>query len=351
VRFLICPGMARAGTTFLWQQLNKNSDMFNFSRNQEVRYLSRPKASFLEYLEQFHTADPDKIFLDVSPIYLYRVDNVLKNLKDILADHQVSFVVNIRSPMEQAYSLYLHRIRGHISVLGGASFKGAGQELFEARAINQSIFDSDSYFAARNLKIAPFIKGVIENFGRESLTFIDFNREFGTAGPAAKVENLLRKPLQEFDYSEQVNRGGNALPWYVYGGAKGTTFEWEGRTFIIDPQTLVLISSRMHTQSWTGVDPMQAAQALNGAALWTRFLPRERVEERFNRHFAKQWQRLSELLEYDFLKSVNHKDIVTARSFPPDYLDDVEGVTASQTRRGRGNKKRKRRRKAKRVRI
>lgn len=327
MRFLICPGMARGGTTFLWRQIAKNDAIFNISKDQELRYLARKNADLDGYLQRFRTADASRIFFDVSPIYLFKTPQVMENIKRVLASHEVFFNLNIRSPMDHAYSLYLHRIRGHVARLGHGKSALVGKDLYEAGAVNQFIFDSTEYFLRRPLRIADFVESILNNFGRDAMTFIDFNKEFGTPAPVAKLEKMLGVRLEPFDYSQTTNRGGNKLPTYIYGGEEGMTFEAGDMVYKIEPRTLLLVGGRNSTRSWPNVDPLRAAQVMNGANLWTTFVPKERVQELFERHFEKEWRRLSDLLEYDFLSSVQHKDFITYKSMPLRYVERVAGVS------------------------
>jgi hypothetical protein len=326
MRFLICPGMARSGTTFLWQQLSGNKDIFNISKDQELRYLGKERVTFKGYMTRFHTTDPSKIFLDVSPIYLFKSPTVVENMKNILRGHEVRFILHVRSPMEHAYSLYLHQIRETISRHGHMRPGLVGKGRFEAGSVNQYIFDRPSYFLKRPLRIVEFVEGVIRNFGRESLAFVDFNREFGTDAPASKLEKLLNVRLKPFDYSQTTNRGGNQLPAYIYGGENGITFEAGDLVYSVEPRTMILVAGRNSTKSWPNVEPQLAAQIFNGAGLWTTYVPKQRVQELFERHFEKPWQRLSSLLDYDFLASVQHKDLVTYKTMPLTYVKNVAGI-------------------------
>lgn len=327
MRFLICPGMARAGTTFLWEQLTKNTETFNISKTQELTYLQTRHADFEEYLECFQTRDESKIFLDVSPVYLFRGARVIENIERILGGHQVFIVLSVRSPIEQSYSLYMHQIRGHVSRLENKRSVFVSREVHDAGWVNHYLFDCNTFFESKPLQIADFVEGFIAYAGREAITFIDFHRDFGTTVPGDRLEAMLGISLKPFDYSERANQGRNQLPWYVYGGPGGATVEFNDRNFTIAPRTLVLVGGRGGTRSWQDVDPMRAAQILSSAALWTRYVSQDRVEELFDRHFKAQWQRLSKALSYDFLSAIRHKELVVNRLAPPLYLGRVPGVS------------------------
>ena len=201
------------------------------------------------------------------------------------------------------------------------------REAHEAGWINHYLFDSDTFFETRPLQIAEFTEAFIEYAGRDAITFVDFHKDFGTPAPVGRLEAMLGVSLEPFDYSERANQGRSQLPWYIYGGGEGATVEFNDHAFFVAPRTLVLVGGRGGTRSWQDVAPMRAAQVLGGAALWTRYVPRERVETLFDRHFKEQWQRLSDALNYDFLNAVQHKDLVVNRLAPPLYLGKVEGVT------------------------
>jgi hypothetical protein len=66
---------------------------------------------------------------------------------------------------------------------------------------------------------------------------------------------------------------------------------------------------------------------MNGANLWTTYVPKKRTQELFERHFESEWRRLGDLLEYDFLASVVHKDLMTHKSMPLTFLKHVAGVS------------------------
>jgi len=116
MKFLIIPGFAKSGTTFLYEQLANSGAPVNLPKRKEVDYFRNAK-NLAGYLDQFQTADPDKVFIDASPLYGLLNSGTASNIKKVLKDHEVKFVFCLREPLSRAYSQYMHDINmrmGHI---------------------------------------------------------------------------------------------------------------------------------------------------------------------------------------------------------------------------------------------
>ena len=122
VDFLVV-GAARAGTTVLFETLNKHPMIFIPPRK-ECRYFSCMPREFAgpstispneiiqspeEYQGLFKKAKPGQLCGDVSPDYLYFHQNaVRKILNEINA--QVPIIIVLRNPIDRAYSNYLQNV-------------------------------------------------------------------------------------------------------------------------------------------------------------------------------------------------------------------------------------------------
>jgi len=105
MKFLIIPGFAKSGTTFLYEQLAKSGAPINLPKRKEVDFFRNGK-SLEGYLEQFQTTDPDKVFLDASPLYGLPNSNTAATIKKVLKKHDVKFVFCLRESLSRAYSQF-----------------------------------------------------------------------------------------------------------------------------------------------------------------------------------------------------------------------------------------------------
>jgi len=121
MKFLIIPGFAKSGTTFLYEQLANSGAPINLPKRKEVDYF-RNGNSFEGYLDQFQTQDPNKVFLDASPLYGLPNSDTVATIKKVLKGHDVKFIFCLRDPISRAYSHYMHDISTHFFLYAHAPY-------------------------------------------------------------------------------------------------------------------------------------------------------------------------------------------------------------------------------------
>lgn len=105
-KFIICPGVVKAGTTTLYEILKHNSEIC-VSKKKETRYFLRDgnNLSIEEYSNLYFNPRSSRQYLaDIDPNYLYFSDSE-KKFHDILGDN-VKFIILLRNPVDRAYSHY-----------------------------------------------------------------------------------------------------------------------------------------------------------------------------------------------------------------------------------------------------
>ncbi|MFC2250884.1 hypothetical protein ACETRX_14760 [Labrys portucalensis] len=110
MKFLFIPGFGKAGTTYLYGQLAKHSELFNLPHTKETGAFYR-KIGREKYLENFLEQDENKTFIDGTAHYLVRNSTYVSNIKHALTNDDIRLLIGIRCPIRRAYSHYLYRLR------------------------------------------------------------------------------------------------------------------------------------------------------------------------------------------------------------------------------------------------
>lgn len=256
-RHLIIPGMAKAGTTFLFEALAFNTDVFNLPKLKEINFFIRneSRSGKEQYMRQFRDHDPEKIYLDASPSYFQSQKPIAKIVNDILdSDDDVRFIVLLRDPGKSLFSHYLHDLKSNvcrISKLGShKSFS-----LFDEKVLTRYV---------KNRSEA--VRQIVETFPDRVLG-MDISEMFAP-GAAARVGAFLDVTLQEFDSSLVSNPGG-WIPRYYYGAAGGTCVAQGGLIYEIPPRALV-VASNDRSEIAYDIDEDTAAMCFSLQATFTR---------------------------------------------------------------------------------
>jgi hypothetical protein len=115
-RVLLVPGLAKAGTTFLFDQLAQQGGRFAPSRSKEINhFLRRPDSGRERYLDHFPSWDPAQVLVDASPAYLQQGDRDLAaRIRRILQRDAVQVLILLRDPIDALLSHYLHDMKSHV---------------------------------------------------------------------------------------------------------------------------------------------------------------------------------------------------------------------------------------------
>ena len=250
MKFLIIPGFAKAGTTFLYEQLRASGAPINFPKRKELNYFCR--ADTLEgYLEQFETQDPDKVFLDASPLYALPGDTVAKVIKKSLKGHDVKITFCLRDPMTRAYSHYMHDISTHFFLYTHAPYS-----FYSTDVLNKYFFPT-----------APIVENYTKAFGAKNVSGFGFK----STGPKLRddILSFLGLPedwLLDFDVNPAE---GSSIPRLYYDTDRTLTVP-SGKDFYALPPRTFLISNIRFQQFRPDFPTKIATMLMQNSASWDR---------------------------------------------------------------------------------
>jgi hypothetical protein len=249
-RHLIIPGLAKAGTSFLFQNLMRQPEIFASTGRKEVNYFGEVRQrGRTAYLTQFPAEERHKILLDASPSYIQNRDDGAERIRTVLARETVTIVILVRDPIETFFSHYLHDLK---STIGRPSWRRPRPARFTL---------SDPPVLARYLAPrAPSVARYPAVFGQACLGFQMQALFDGTL--AARLGEALGVALLPFDSGTVVNRGG-FVPRYLYGGDGGLPFEQDGKAYRVPPRALVFVAEeRSEIQPYATPEEAAAFHAL-----------------------------------------------------------------------------------------
>ncbi|WP_144037058.1 hypothetical protein [Sphingomonas sp. TZW2008] len=313
-RWLICPGLPRSGTTFLFDQFaTRNRQYFNVPEAKEVHWLEREPPA--EVGSVYPNASDGKIFLDFSPGYSGYPERFKRNLEAVPKDGSVQFIVALRDPVEQAFAHYLHDVASHVVLdwAGDLRYPFFGQQQMM------------SYFVER----AEILERIAEDYGNNAL-FLNFHnmfRDLGeTAGRIAELIGVDTVTLQP----ERVGEGG-WLPRFIYGGADGVDFIHDDAFYSLPARSLLLINgaaSRFEGE----ISEEQAQRLIAQSTTWQRELSAHVVDAIATGVFDRTIASFSALLGEDI--AAYRASVLRAKQPPlPNELADMLLSSASLTER------------------
>src|SRR6056297_715161 len=116
-------GASKSGTSSIYHYLKQHPDIFLSDEQKEGRYFSRMKGNFNgpgdsgineyiipdieHYRPLFNNHSNEKAVGDISPEYLYFHQQAIPLIKKILGD-ETKIIIILRSPVERAFSGYMH---------------------------------------------------------------------------------------------------------------------------------------------------------------------------------------------------------------------------------------------------
>jgi hypothetical protein len=264
MKLLICPGLPRCGTTYLFHQLaSTGRAAFNVPRTKETNYFSRfPRLDEKLFRSMYTDYSDDKYFLDFSPAYLADSRAIFR-MAESSHYHDIRMIINLRHPVDQAYAHYLHDLKAHIS-------RGERPDPYYP------------FFCAASLrkyliKRAPAIRILTDALGRDKIFPINFHTDLADL-------DSLRSRLCEFLKTDEISLAperispGGWMPYYVYGGAEGCDIAVADAIRTVPANHFLLVNGP-ESLIWDDVSDGVAFSLLRGATSWTRRIDRIQAQK------------------------------------------------------------------------
>lgn len=319
MKILICPGFAKAGTTYIYSALRRNA-RFHTSARQELRFFMAADKITRKAYERCFRRDPlakgdsaGEVIVEASPPYLSNgapevTNRVLNRIGRVAPEAKL--LICLRHPVTRAYSRYLHLI-DYFSRFGRGRYKPPEN----AADLFGSLFDmSFEDMLRRNpqvgLKLAPGLRACIEAVGAENILLFSLEEE-GRRFPAFYSRLCAFMDIEDDGFygdpavlADVVDNSGGGVPSYHHGGASGAVV---GDGVDLSPGQFLVSSSRGDVLI-DNVDEDLVAAAMAARARWTLDVG----EDRF-----------AELSETWFKDDIDEVNALLARHFPghgiPDY--------------------------------
>lgn len=262
MKFLIVPGMAKAGTTFLFHNMIRSPHVFNIPYKEETRFFDNNN-SFVTYMSEFKTHDEDRYFLDISPSYMHYGKSTLHNIESAIGNHDLKWLLCLRAPVQQAFSHYQQQLKFSLSRLM------AGLE------IDYSFFSRWSLQDVLRPRLA-FVRAIIDRFGRDSILLFNAHQDFAeAAGFNGKLAQFLGTDPIDFDYTLTANPGG-WTPYFLYNPDRDTAFEQHGTRYRLPRRALLLVNGDF-SELFADIEPSIAERIIRQSQYWTRDLSKQDV--------------------------------------------------------------------------
>lgn len=278
---ILCPGMARAGTTWLHSQLAnaQNTHHFDFGKTKESEVFTGEQDHPWDWY--YPDAGQGRASVDVSPYYLSHwspwIDNILAH-----QFRSVKVILMLREPVEQLWSHYLHDIRAHIS------------RRYMGDEVNFSLWKPETLYRYC-AKRAGSVRRLISAFGRENVLAVNYHTDLEDLGALeGKLSNFLGFPLTGFSpVRENFNEG---MPYFVFG-AGGIETVIDDRPVHVPENTMLLVNGS-RSAIWPNTWQPTAAKLMLTASMWTRGLSQGHID-RLSALFRQDWREICDTLSLD----------------------------------------------------
>ena len=268
-KYLIVPGMAKSGTTFMWDQFVNRTDRVNYYKGKEIGYLAVGQ-DLERYDKFFSTHDDSKVYLDATPQYGDTYKEFAANAKEALKDGETQIIFCLRDPIARAFSHYRHDLSTHFwsSAMGDYSFFSEGALRRYVRPYHDIVKTLQNAFGAEN------VHGYSFKQSKDKLP--------------AKVLDFMGLP-KNWKLDLNINPApGGGLPRVVYDKRRDTLVEQDGQIYRLPAKSL-LICTNLFTQLIDNY-PADLAERFTGySANWTKDLDRSK--------FGKTWTAIQK--DYD----------------------------------------------------
>jgi hypothetical protein len=269
VKLLICPGLPRCGTTYLFHQLaNTGASVFNIPYTKETNYFSRTsQCDEKSFRSLYSHHSDDKIYLDFSPAYLADPRAILR-IADFSQNHNVRVIVSLRHPVDQAFAHYLHDLKAHVS----------------KRERTDPYYP---FFCAASLKRylvkrASVVRTLVDAVGRENVFTVNFHTDLTDVRILhSRLSDFLNMDTHQFSLAPERISPGGWLPYYVYGGAEGSDIAIGDAVRTVPANHLLLVNGP-DSFVWQEVPDAIANNLIRGATTWTRRIEAVQAHEIYN---------------------------------------------------------------------
>lgn len=315
-KHLIVPGMAKSGTTFLWDQLVNRTETVNYYSKKEMGYLL-VKDDYEGYLNQFDRVEEGKVYLDATPEYSDNYKAFSKNAGVALKNCDTQLIFCLRDPVARAFSHYRHDMNTHfwMTVMGDYSFHTEGA-------------------LRRYLRpFLPIVTAFKNAFGTERVHGYTF-KQVKDKLPAPVLEQLGLPKNWTLDLSINPALGGG-LPRVIYDPVRPVTIEQDGVYYRLPAKTL-LVSSTVHMYIRHDFPADIAEKIMTHAANWTQSFDRAVFKDSWNMiedDYAGAMEALdlkAEPLAREGLIGYKH-----TMPIPPRVLEQLEKVDTAETIAGK----------------
>ncbi len=311
IRHLIVPGMAKSGTTFMWDQFVNRTDRVNFYPGKEIGYLA--VGNDIDAYENFFSSkDNSKVYIDATPQYGDTYKEFAENAKACLKDRETQVIFCLRDPIARAFSHYRHDLSTHFwsSAMGDYSFFSEGALRRYVRPYND------------------IVKTLINTFGAENVHGYSFKQSKEKL--PAKVLKFMGLP-KSWKLDLNINPApGGGLPRVVYDQHRSTMIEQDGAIYKLPAESL-LICTNLFTHIIHKYPPDLARKFTSHSSNWTKELDRAK--------FGKTWTAIQK--DYDAaMKALGMEQEDLARTgvipyksempIPADVLKTLEKVGTTQ---------------------
>jgi len=249
-KHLIIPGMAKCGTTFLWDQLVNRTDKVNYYSKKELGYLS-VGSDYEKYLGLFDEQKAGRVFLDATPQYGEFYREFSANAKEALKGQDAQVIFCFRDPVARAFSHYRHDLSTHFwtSMMGDYSFHNEG---------------------ALRKYLCPYsemVKSLQNAFGAENVHGFTFKQSKSTLPPSVlKMLGLPKSWKLDLDTNPAL---GGGVPRVVYDEKRATVLEQDGVLYSLPAKALLICSNRW-TMLYPNYPASLAEKFLRHSASWTK---------------------------------------------------------------------------------
>lgn len=256
-RILLVPGLAKAGTTFLFDQLAGQAPSFVTSRTKEANVFSREAAPRRSaYLARFPTLDPAAVLVDASPTYLETGDiTVAARIGAVLGRDAVQALVLLRDPVDAVFSHYLHDMKSWMGRPSREGARPATYALTDPATLGRFLRRRAPALAALRKLLGPRLHGA------PMAGLFD-------GGVAALLAQMFGVAVAPFDASRTANAGG-FVPAYIAGGSAGAVYRQDGRAWRVPPGALLFVAEE-RSEFHPTFPEAEAASLLTLGASYTR---------------------------------------------------------------------------------
>ena len=148
----ICIGAQKAGTTWLYENLKCNSQVFLTSKKELHYFDSEPMPKPSVYGKQFNLAKKEQKLGDITPAYSILKENKIKAIYKLIPNVRLIFI--LRNPVERAWS---HAIM-NLATQKGRAVNEVDEQEFYAHFKSKASIDRTSYLKCIDSYLCHFSK-------------------------------------------------------------------------------------------------------------------------------------------------------------------------------------------------